>query len=680
MDRLLQLVPFLWRARRLLAGSIAAALGVSLLWAMTLLLSFPLVKVLLEGQSIPEYLDHEIVVATKNADNARKALAIHQSELERRTQDNTISGKERLALLKNISRAQTRLSQEGWKVSSFSWLQARLKSILPRQAFPTLVFILLMLLVITLLKGVFTYLQENLVGRAVESIMLVLRQRLFQHTLRLDLQTLALTGTSDLMARFTYDMQQISMGLGLVGGRLTVEPLKVAGVLVCAFCVNWQLTTLSLLTVPIGGALFGRFGKKLKRASRRQMESMSRIYTQLEETFRTFRTITAFGNQRQHRRDFHNEHKVSLDKTMQILRMDAMASPLTEFLATVAVCLALLPGAYLVLRHRTDLFGVRLASAPMDIADLALLYTLLAGLLDPTRKLASVYPKMKKVSAACDRIFGLLHTSSRVREDRGPLALPRHVESIEFDRVSFTYAVKDDENVARPPALEGVSVKIPFGDTVAVVGGNGSGKSTLVHLLPRLYDPEHGTVRVDGIDLRHAALKDLRSQMAIVTQETLLFDRSIADNLRYGRPEATDEEVAAIAKEVHVMAFAERFPDQLDTVVGEKGGRLSGGQRQRIALGRALLRNPSILILDEATSAIDAESEEWIYEALERTAGQRTTLLITHCMTPALLRFVTRILVMEEGRLIDNGTHGELLERCPQYHRLYHAQTRQRAA
>jgi subfamily B ATP-binding cassette protein MsbA len=316
----------------------------------------------------------------------------------------------------------------------------------------------------------------------------------------------------------------------------------------------------------------------------------------------------------------------------------------------------------------------------MDIEQLSLLYALLIGVSDPVRKLSSVYAKLKRSGAAADRIFELMDRETRVLPARNPQPLPRLAGQIEFQNVSFRYATKDPAEERRPEALRGISLNVKAGEVIAVVGENGSGKSTLVNLLPRFYDPDHGAVCIDGLDIRKADLRDLRGQIGVVTQETLLFDATIAENIRYGRSTATDEDVEQAARHAHVLQFAEQLPEGLRTQIGGKGGRLSGGQRQRIAMARALLRDPAILILDEATSAIDAHSEFLIHKTLREYAAGRTTFIITHSVSQSILDFVSRIVVMEQGELLACGPHESLMQSCPAYVGLFQAQTQQRSA
>ncbi|HID23145.1 MAG TPA: ABC transporter ATP-binding protein, partial [Planctomycetaceae bacterium] len=505
------------------------------------------------------------------------------------------------------------------------------------------------------------------------------RKECFRRALNLDYQTLQLAGTADLMSRFTNDITVMRSGLTLLGGKVVREPLKAVACVGFALWVNWRLTLMSALFVPIMAAVFYRYGRILKQASHRMMESMARIYKSLEETFEALKIVIAFDAARRHRQRFHRENKEYYHKAMKVVQIDALTSPTTELLGMLAVSVAILPSAYLVLRGTDSIWGIQLSDGPMDIAELSVLYAFLAGIIDPVRKLSSVYAKLKRAAAATDRIFELCDREPLVTDPDKPIPLPRHSESIEFRRVSFTYA-QHRHHVHRPPALEDVRLMVRAGEVLAVVGDNGSGKTTLVNLLPRYYDPDHGAVLIDGLDIRDVSLRDLRGQIGIVTQETMLFDDTIFENIRYGRPDATPEEVYEAAEKAHVTAFIDRLPEGFQTVIGPKGQRLSGGQRQRVALARAILRDPAILILDEATSAVDAQSEAEIHHVLKEFVRGRTAFVITHWITPRVLDFVTRIAVMEKGRLVATGSHDELMRTCPAYVSLYHAQQQREPA
>jgi len=674
---LARLFPFVWHQRHRLVMSAVLAAVAAVLSVVALMLVFPVAKLLLEGQGLHEYVAAEQIAVREVIATQTTHLQELDAKLDLLRRDDPesklkLSEANRVRCVSALMAAVRRERQNDWIASTLlPWV--------PADHFTLLAAIMAALLVVTALKCWASYLVDVLVGSVVQRTMQSLRERLLRRTLQLDQQTLALETTPQLMSRFTFDLQQVSLGLVIFGSLVVLEPLKALFCIGGAFAVNWRLTALSFACGPGGVLLFQKFGRRLKRASGRQMESMSRVYRVLDETLKSFRSVLAFRNERLHRRRLSREHRDYFDKVMQIVRIDALTNPSIEFLATVAVCAASLPGAYLVLHQQTSIFGVRLAAEEMDAAQLALLYTLLAGILDPARKLAGVFSLVKKSAAACDRVFGWMDRPSLIASAADPVALPRHGRAIEFDRVTFRYAATD-ENAARPPALDDVSICIPFGAVVAVVGGNGSGKSTLVNLLPRFQDAQSGTVRIDGVDLRKADVRELRAQIGVVTQETLLFDRTIADNIAYGCAGASRGEIEEAARRARVIDFARQMPDGLETSVGDRGQRLSGGQRQRVALARAMLREPTILILDEATSAVDTHSEQLIHETLREFANGRTTLIVTHTMTTTLVELVTHVLVMEQGRAIAFGPHADVLAACPAYQRLFGAQSHRHAA
>jgi ATP-binding cassette subfamily B protein/subfamily B ATP-binding cassette protein MsbA len=356
---------------------------------------------------------------------------------------------------------------------------------------------------------------------------------------------------------------------------------------------------------------------------------------------------------------------------MRIAVVDALVKPVTEVMGITIICLAILSGAYLVPSGETHLLGIKMCDQPLSLSALLAFYGALAGVSDPARRLTEVFGKLQRAAAASDRVYQLLDREPRVCNPPHPRPLVRHHRELVLDAVSFRYS-------SGPNVLEGIDLRIPYGETVAIVGPNGCGKSTLANLIPRFFDPTSGRVLLDGVDLRDVRLRSLRHQIGLVTQETLLFDDTVLNNIRYGCPRATREQVIEAARQAHAHKFIEQKLDcGYETVVGQSGGRLSGGQRQRIALARAILRDPAILILDEATSQIDLESEQLIHKVLEQFIRHRTTVIITHRL--ATLALADRIVVMNSGRIADVGTHEQLLGRCELYGRLHQIQFKETA-
>ena len=671
VNSLARLVPFVWPSKRQLIQSFVFAGLVAALWGASLSISFPVVKVLLENETLGSYIHKQIVDCENQISLAQAELKEYEERQLRADEAESVS------IQRKISRPYPKLTSATQRLAAFRWVEVFVVPRLPGDRFFMFTLIMVLLLVITLLKLACMFAEEVLVASVVQLTVMRVRKACFRKVLALDYQTLKLQGTSELMSRFTYDVEALGSGLGLLGGKLVREPLKALACLSLAFWVNWQLTLLSVMSVPVAAFAFHRIGKKLKKASQKSMESVARIYKVLEESFESIKIVIAFDGGLRQRQQHHRESKNYYRKSMKIAMADALTNPVTEMLGMSAVVLAMLPGAYLVLRKTTSIWEVSLSSTPMDMADLSWMYALLVGVLDPVRKLSSVFSKVKRAGAAADRVFELIDMKTLVDEPADPTPLPATISSIEFREVGFTYTTKGH---ARPTVIDNISLKFAAGEVVALVGENGSGKSTLVNLIPRFFDPDRGALLIDGVDVRDCSLADLRSHIGIVTQETLLFDDSIYENIRYGHSGANRPAVELAADQAFVTQFLDQMPEGLQTRVGEKGTSLSGGQRQRIALARAILRNPGILILDEATSAIDSLSERLIHQTLETFVRGRTTFIITHSISDSILKLITRVVVLERGRVIATGAHAELLENCATYRRLYQAQLRGEAA
>ncbi|MFK7778154.1 MAG: ABC transporter ATP-binding protein [Gimesia sp.] len=687
-----RILHYVWPYRKRLLVSFFFAILVALLWGANLSVAFPVIKVLLQGESLKDYVQQEINEKEGNIQDKQNALKQLSIEIHSQNSDQHSfkalpleTARNDLAeapvnLLSEHSRQQQKLSNASRELFVWKWVQSTMIPWVPDDHFDTFAIILGILLFATLIKGLCIFTQDVIVGGVVELTTMAIRKECFRKVLDLDYQSISDEGTASLMSRFTFDMQILSQGLTLMGGKIIREPLKALACIIFAFMINWRLTLLSFVFAPLIAIVFYKIGKTLKHASQKMMESMSRIYKTLEESFDSSKVIIAFNGARKHRNRFHHENKEFFKKAMSIVRIDSLTSPTTEMLGMMAIFIALIPGAYLVLRGKTEIWGIQLASAPMDVATLGVMYALLAGISDPARKMSSIYSKLKRTAAAAERIFAIIDRESLVKETEKPQPFPQTLNSIQFNNIDFTYAQRKESNRNIDPILDGVNLEVAAGEVVLIVGENGSGKSTLVNLLPRFYDPDKGSVFINETDIRDFRLKDLRNHIGVVSQETMLFNDSILENIRYGRPSASRSEIEAVAKKTHVLQFTEQLPDGLLYNVGDKGQELSGGQRQRISLARAILRDPDILILDEATSAIDSQSEILIHKALKEFAPGRTVFIITHSIGQSLLEFATRIVVMDSGKVVATGPHSTLINSCPQYQNLLSAQVRQRSA
>jgi ATP-binding cassette subfamily B protein/subfamily B ATP-binding cassette protein MsbA len=459
-------------------------------------------------------------------------------------------------------------------------------------------------------------------------------------------------------------MELLGGGQKMLFGKMVAEPLRAIGCVVFACWINWQLTLMFLVLVPAALVILTRVGRLMKRATRRLLERMSQIYKILQETFIGIRIVKAFTREPGERC---RVRKATLDyyhKSMRVVIIDALAGPIVELLGVAAVAGALLCGAYLVLNNRTHLWGIRMTEYPMEAEALLQLYVLLAAIADPVRKLSSFLTKVQSGAAAADRVFNMMDREPQIRPNTAGPRLRRHHDAIAFENVCFSY------DPGRP-ILSGIDLRVGFGETIALVGKNGCGKSTLVGLIPRFYDPDHGSITIDGLDIRAVNLRSLRQQIGIVTQDPVLFDDTVFNNIAYGCPRASREQVEKAAEQAYVHEIILKLPRGYDTLIGEAGGKLSGGQKQRLTLARAILRNPAILILDEFTSQSDAESEAIIHRVLRDFMRHRTAFVITHRLNT--LEIADRIVVLDSGRVVAMGVHDDLLKSCGVYQRLHEA-------
>ena len=654
---------------------------VAVLWGGNLTIVYPIMQVLLKEQTLQSYVTQEIAQGREAQHAEQTQIALLQSQLDTLRANQVPEGSAQIGdTLRKLSRHQETLTAASYTELWMLKLQTLVQSAwFPKSEYRTFLFIIIAVMISTFIKGAFTYWQDVLVGDCSESAIAGVRKQLFRKMLQLDYQTFANEGTAGLMSRFTYDTEMLSYGMGVVAGRFIREPLKCLACVSLAIWVNWRLTLLSLLVLPVIALAFAYMSKLLKRASRRMMESMTRIYTILEETFDGIKVVIAFGTAHKHRKIYENEYDIYYKKALQVVRIDAFAKPTMELLGVVSLFVALLPGAYLVLRHKTEIYGIPLASQPMSVEQLGVLYALLAGMLDPCRKMNSSISRLRRSLTALERILETLDSQPAIRQIPEAVRLPRHAESIEFRNLTFRYAVRGKAE-PRGTVLNGFNLKVKAGEVVAIVGQNGCGKSTLVQLLPRFFDPQAGDILIDGVSIQNARLPDLRDQIGLVTQETILFDMTLRDNITYGCRDVDSAQLDAAAEKAHLQPILDQLPMGYDTQLGGQGKSLSGGQRQRVALARAILRDPAILILDEATSATDAESETLIHHTLKEFVKGRTVLLITHSMSQSLLDFVTRIVVMDQGQVVADGTHAQLLAVSPMYQRLFQTPSRREAA
>ena len=638
------------------AGCWSTALLVAIFWAGSLVAVWPIVDAIMQGQSIPEWLESDVQAQIVEIE------AIQAERLTIAEQLNQASPQVAAGLSQQLTDACQKEVYAQDKLNKIRGIQPFAQRWLPDTAFETLGYVCAFVLIATGIKNVFRVINLLLVSRLGQLVAFELRRDFYRQLLRLDLVDFSDRGRGDLMNRCTTDIGQLSTGVTVLFGQAIREPLKMIGCFCGAAYFSWRLLLLTLIVAPIAVLGIRWLGKSLKRANRRAMEELSGIYDALTETLSSIHLIRSFTRESAERGRFRRSLKDLYDKQMRIAFYDSLASPLTENVGVIMVVLAAMSGGYLVLNQETHLFNVPISDTPLTHGQMTAFFAMLIGMSDPARRLSGIFNWIQRASASAERIYAVLDREPEIVDPLDPQPLPSQWSTLQFDKVSFQYT--PDTLV-----LDDIDFEIKAGETIAVVGPNGCGKSTLLSLPARLYDPSEGAVRIDGIDLRDVRLKDLRSRIGIVSQQALLLNDTVAENIRYGQPNATQTEIEEAARRANAHTFIrERLANGYETEVGLGGGRLSGGQRQRIALARAILRNPDLLILDEATSQVDLESEELIHKALTTFLRDRTTLIITH--RPSTLTLADRVVVMDDGRIIDIGTPDELSDRCDLFRRL----------
>ena len=666
MKNFLRALKLALQYRNRLILSLVCALCAAVLWGLNFSAVYPVLKVLGSNMNLQEWVAARIElieVDIKAKDREIDELTDFQSKVEAWPAGST-KDDEYHRLRDRLDRAEKNLSDSRTRQWRYDQLNRHVVRHLPTGRFNTLAVILAIVVLGVAVKGVFEFAQEYLVGTVTNRTILDFRNQFFRKAIHQDMRQVQEGGSADLMSRFTNDMEMTGNGMKILFGRVIAEPLRALACVSIACWISWQLTILFILIVPVAVIIMTAASKKMKKASRKLLDKMGNIYHILQETFQGLRIVKAFTMEPYERRRFHEASKDYADKQMKVVRIDAMTGPMVEVTGVFAVCVALLAGAYLVLSGEKRLFGIQLTTTTMETETLLWLYAQLIGMADPVRKLSSVYTKLQSAAAACDRIYGVMDRVPQVLSNAEGVRLPRHCKEIEFQNVCFSYNPEKQ-------VLTNICLRVKAGETIAIVGANGSGKSTLLNLLPRFYDPDHGSILIDGVDIRKAQLRSLRKQIALVSQDPILFDDTIGRNIKYGFRQASQEQIETAAKQ----AFAHDFimaKGGYDAKLGDLGGTLSGGEKQRIALARAILRDPSILILDEFSSAIDPVSDRLIHDALQEFKKGRTTLFITHKMHT--VQMADRIVVLDNHELVAVGLHRDLVGNCAVYRELYEAQ------
>ena len=519
----------------------------------------------------------------------------------------------------------------------------------------TVIYIILIMAVITAIRCLATFYQKYLAEKIVQVSIARLREDAFSHVMHMPVGFFSTKGTSDTTSRIIGDTAVTGKGVKVLLGKTLREPQKALWTLVGAMLISYKLTLIFLCAAPVTIAMFGFLGRKIKRATKKSLISSAMMLGKLADSIKALRVVKVYNRQKHETVVYRTLSKQFLRRVLRVAKVQAATGPLMEVLGMIAGSAALVVGVHWIFSMNTGL----------QPTDFFLLLVLLGTAAESIRKVSDVWNSIQQANAAAERVFEVVDTPPEI-EVQDAVELSSLKEVIEFRDVVFAYP--SNEN----PVLKGINIMVDSGQTVAVVGPNGSGKTTLVNLIPRFYDPCSGSVLIDGQDIRQATFKSLRDQIGMVTQDVVTFNDTIGANIAYGKPGASTEEIISAAKRSFSHEFIEPMADGYDTVIGEHGAGLSGGQLQRIVIARAILKNPAILIFDEAMSQVDADSEAKIHKALSELLEGRTCFVIAHRFSTVIS--ADMIVVMEDGMISAQGTHEELIRDSGLYRNLYETQ------
>ncbi|MFQ5450885.1 MAG: ABC transporter ATP-binding protein [Nitrospinaceae bacterium] len=506
------------------------------------------------------------------------------------------------------------------------------------------------LAVIILFQAAFGITHNYIFGFVGNRVTTDFRIEFFSHIQSLSLRFFNTRRVGEILSRMGSDISVIQNALVTIPVAVLRQTITLVGALAIIFYLNWKLTGLILLVLP-PLMLFARiFGKRLRRISESVQDKLARAMVVLEEMVSSIKVVKSYTREPYEKKRFEKEAERAFEESIRKLRISAFFGPFILALTFLVSGLLIWYGGYQVMRS---------ATSPGELAAFFLYGLIIAG---PIGTFVRLYTQIQEAQGAVKRVYEILDIRPRIKNPENPVGLSDIKGQIQFDNVSFGYG-------DQPDVLKQVNFEILPGETVALVGPSGAGKSTLVQLLLRFYDPQEGTIKLDGHDIRQLDLNSFLSQIALVPQETLLFGGPVRENILYGKLDASEEELMEAARSANAHDFILQLENGYDTPVGEKGVKLSGGERQRIAIARALLKNPKILVLDEATSALDNRSETLIQEALDRLMSHRTTLIIAHRLST--IQKADKIIVLEKGRVVETGSHQELIQNEKLYYTLY---------
>ncbi len=502
------------------------------------------------------------------------------------------------------------------------------------------------------IKGSFSYLYNYMMNWVGQRIVTNLRNQLYEHIQKLSLSFFDESRTGDLMSRLVSDVHRIQNAVSSAVTGILKDGFSIVVLMFVVFYRSWELSLIALVVFPVAVIPIVKMGQALRKIASRHQVTMGNLSALIQETISGHRIVAAFGMEKYEKGRFNRESERLFRLGMKNIMVKAMSSPIMEFLGGVAAALIVYYGGLQVLRgHSTP------GTFFSFMAALLLLY-------EPIKRLSGLNHAVQEGLASAERVYEILDTEPEITDAPGARALPPITRSVEFRGVHFAYNTE--------PVLRGIDLTVKAGEIVAIVGVSGAGKTTLVNLIPRFYEISRGGIYIDGHDIREVTVSSLRAQVGMVTQQTILFNDTVRHNIAYGDQDRTEDQIKAAAKAAFAHDFIMELPDGYDAVIGESGVRLSGGERQRLSIARALLKDAPILILDEATSSLDTESELYVQKALANLMQGRTTLVIAHRLST--VRNADRIIVLADGRIVEVGRHDDLLARGGEYTKLYQLQ------
>ena len=500
-----------------------------------------------------------------------------------------------------------------------------------------------------LFKNVFNYFASQHITKVKNGVLHDLREKMYDKIISLPISYYSEKRKGDVMARMLGDVNEVQNSFFMILELIVKEPLTIVFAIIAMMRISLELTLFVFIFIPISGFVISKIGKSLKSKSQNAQKENGFLISVVEESLSGLKVVKSYNSERYFKTIFNQSIDRLLRLNNSIGKKNNLASPMSEFMGIVTIAVLLWYGGNLVLIDKT-------LNGALFIVYLGLAYNILT----PAKAISKASYAVKNGLAAAERVFEILEVENTITNKENALTKKSFNEKISIENVNFKYA---DENV-----LKNFSLEIPKGKTVALVGQSGSGKSTIANLLTRFYDVQEGTVKIDGIDIKDMTLESLRELMGLVTQDSILFNDSIKNNIRLGKQEATDEEIIAALKVANAYEFVSDLPNGIETNIGDAGGKLSGGQKQRLSIARAVLKNPPIMILDEATSALDTESEKFVQVALENMMQNRTSIVIAHRLST--IQKADKIVVMQKGEIVEQGTHNELLARNGTYTKL----------